>query len=71
MMSQAIVDAAATSGIGLTLLPTLYQTSDFGGRADGSATAVHARDGRVPVAGRGLPGVAAILRAARDRHRIP
>lgn len=30
-MSQALVDAAATAGIGLTLLPTLYQTSDFGG----------------------------------------
>jgi formimidoylglutamate deiminase len=28
---QALVDAAATAGIGLTLLPTLYQTSDFGG----------------------------------------
>jgi formimidoylglutamate deiminase len=33
IMSQAVVDAAATSGIGLTLLPTLYQTSDFGGAA--------------------------------------
>jgi formimidoylglutamate deiminase len=33
IMSQAIVDAAATSGIGLTLLPTLYQTSDFGAAA--------------------------------------
>jgi formimidoylglutamate deiminase len=30
-MCQALIDAAATSGIGLTLLPTLYQTSDFGG----------------------------------------
>lgn len=30
-MSQALVDAATTAGIGLTLLPTLYQTSDFGG----------------------------------------
>lgn len=30
-MSQALIDAAATAGIGLTLLPTLYQTSDFGG----------------------------------------
>lgn len=29
-MCQALMDAAATSGIGLTLLPTLYQTSDFG-----------------------------------------
>jgi formimidoylglutamate deiminase len=29
-MCQALLDAAATSGIGLTLLPTLYQTSDFG-----------------------------------------
>jgi formimidoylglutamate deiminase len=28
---QSIIDAAATAGIGLTLLPTLYQTSDFGG----------------------------------------
>jgi formimidoylglutamate deiminase len=28
-MCQALIDAAATSGIGLTLLPTLYQTSDF------------------------------------------
>lgn len=30
-MCQALIDAAATAGIGLTLLPTLYQTSDFGG----------------------------------------
>lgn len=30
-MSQALVDAATTAGIGLTLLPTLYQASDFGG----------------------------------------
>jgi formimidoylglutamate deiminase len=30
-MCQALIDAAATSGIGLTLLPTLYQTADFGG----------------------------------------
>jgi formimidoylglutamate deiminase len=28
---EAIVAAAITAGIGLTLLPTLYQTSDFGG----------------------------------------
>jgi formimidoylglutamate deiminase len=28
---DAIIAAAAASGIGLTLLPTLYQTSDFGG----------------------------------------
>jgi formimidoylglutamate deiminase len=28
---DAIREAAATAGIGLTLLPTLYQTSDFGG----------------------------------------
>jgi len=32
-MSQALIDAATTAGIGLTLLPTLYQTSDFGGAA--------------------------------------
>src|SRR5919106_6131945 len=31
VMCQALVDAAATAGIGLTLLPTLYQTADFGG----------------------------------------
>ncbi|HEY0940868.1 MAG TPA: formimidoylglutamate deiminase [Steroidobacter sp.] len=30
-MSQALIDAANTAGIGLTLLPTLYQTADFGG----------------------------------------
>ena len=30
-MHQALIDAAATAGIGMTLLPTLYQTSDFGG----------------------------------------
>jgi formimidoylglutamate deiminase len=29
---EAISDAASVAGIGLTLLPTLYQTSDFGGR---------------------------------------
>lgn len=32
-MSQALIDAAASAGIGLTLLPTLYQTSDFGAAA--------------------------------------
>jgi formimidoylglutamate deiminase len=31
VMCQALIDAAATAGIGLTLLPALYQTSDFGG----------------------------------------
>ena len=30
-MCQALIDAATTAGIGLTLLPTLYQTADFGG----------------------------------------
>lgn len=30
VMAQAILDAASASGIGLTLLPTLYCTSDFG-----------------------------------------
>jgi formimidoylglutamate deiminase len=30
-MCQALIEAATTSGIGMTLLPTLYQTSDFGG----------------------------------------
>ena len=29
-MCQSLIDAAATAGIGMTLLPTLYQTSDFG-----------------------------------------
>lgn len=29
---DAVADAATTAGIGLTLLPTLYQTSDFGGK---------------------------------------
>lgn len=32
-MSQALIDAANSSGIGMTLLPTLYQTSQFGGAA--------------------------------------
>jgi formimidoylglutamate deiminase len=30
VMCQALIDAAATAGVGLTLLPTLYQTADFG-----------------------------------------
>lgn len=30
-MAQAIIDAARTAGIGLTLVPVLYQTSGFGG----------------------------------------
>jgi len=33
LMSQALIDAATSAGIGLTLLPTLYQTSEFGGAA--------------------------------------
>lgn len=32
-MAQALIDAASSAGIGLTLLPALYQTSDFGGAA--------------------------------------
>ena len=32
LLWEAIVAAARTAGIGLTLLPTLYQTSDFGGQ---------------------------------------
>lgn len=32
LLWDAIVAAAAIAGIGLTLLPTLYQTSDFGGQ---------------------------------------
>ena len=30
IMTQALIDAAASAGIGLTLLPALYQTADFG-----------------------------------------
>jgi formimidoylglutamate deiminase len=33
VMCNSLIDAAATAGIGLTLLPTLYQTADFGGIA--------------------------------------
>ena len=41
-MSQALIDAATTAGIGLTLLPTLYQTCRFrrrpaDARANGSS----------------------------------
>jgi formimidoylglutamate deiminase len=32
-MSQALLDAASTAGIAMTLLPTLYMTSDFGSAA--------------------------------------
>jgi formimidoylglutamate deiminase len=32
-LSRALLQAARTAGIGLTLLPVLYQTSDFGGHA--------------------------------------
>lgn len=31
VMCQAVIDAATSAGIGLTLMPTLYQTSAFGG----------------------------------------
>jgi formimidoylglutamate deiminase len=34
-MSEAIVAAAAEAGIGLTLLPVLYQTGGFGGKTTG------------------------------------
>ena len=45
-MCQALIDAATTAGIGLTLLPTLYQTADFGGAAaDRAAAPVRAGDG--------------------------
>jgi formimidoylglutamate deiminase len=36
VMCNSLTDAAATAGIGLTLLPTLYQTSDFGRAAPSS-----------------------------------
>lgn len=32
IMSHALLDAALSAGIGVTLLPTLYQTSGFGGQ---------------------------------------
>ncbi len=32
-LAERVIAAAATAGIGLTLLPVLYQTSDFGGAA--------------------------------------
>lgn len=32
IMSQALIEAADATGIGMTLLPTLYLTSDFGGQ---------------------------------------
>ena len=32
-LHEAIIEAARVTGIGLTLLPTLYQHSDFGGKA--------------------------------------
>lgn len=35
-MSEAIVAAAAEAGIGLTLLPVLYQTGGFGGKPPGA-----------------------------------
>jgi formimidoylglutamate deiminase len=35
-MSEAIVAAAAETGIGLTLLPVLYQTGGFGGKPTGA-----------------------------------
>lgn len=36
-MSERIVEAAGSAGIGLTLLPVLYQASDFGGVAPSEA----------------------------------
>jgi formimidoylglutamate deiminase len=41
---EAIGDAASVAGIGLTFLPTLYQTSDFGGRPLKSEQARFASD---------------------------
>jgi formimidoylglutamate deiminase len=42
-MGQAVIDAAKRTGIDLTLLPTLYMTSDFGGAApnEGQKRFVH------------------------------
>lgn len=33
IMAEALIEAAATAGIGLTLIPVLYTSSGFGGRA--------------------------------------
>lgn len=42
-MGQAVIDAAMRAGIDMTLLPTLYMTSDFGGAApnEGQKRFVH------------------------------
>ncbi len=42
-MGQAVIDAATRTGLDLTLLPTLYMTSDFGGAApnEGQKRFVH------------------------------
>ena len=62
-MCQALIDAATTAGIGLTLLPTLYQTADFGGAAADRAPApVRAGDG---------PSISTSSTSCRARTRSP
>ena len=52
-LADRILAAAGATGIGLTLLPVLYQTSQFGGaRADRRPAPLHAGDRRFPGAGR-------------------
>ncbi|HMR72324.1 MAG TPA: formimidoylglutamate deiminase, partial [Rubrivivax sp.] len=45
-LSSCLIEAAARAGIGLTLLPVLYQTSGFGGRAptDGQRRFIRSTD---------------------------
>ncbi len=65
-MAWALADAAAEAGIGLTLMPALYERAGFSQpalrddqrRFAGSATSVWASAGRIAARGRGTPGSA-------------
>jgi formimidoylglutamate deiminase len=63
-LCQSLIDAAATAGIGMTLLPTLYQTSD------GAAAAVCDGDQRISRSAGRLALVAPAFGATGNRHGL-
>jgi formimidoylglutamate deiminase len=59
-LSEAIAAAAATAGIGLTLLPVLYQTGGFGGRPAGAGQRRFLN---------GVDDILGMIETLRQRHR--
>ena len=69
--AAAIVAAAETAGIGLTLLPVFYAHADFGGAPpESGATPLHLRRRRLRPAGRGAAAPSCLPTRAWASRRI-